>query len=137
MASETDALHDVYEGRRDEIGALSRARCRACDAQVGALAAIGGRFVVLDHVSEPVGMGRAARPDRAGLRARRAGDRPAARARPRSEDAQDFLDLLLRAPLQTGPTIGLGESVRFDFGGLAGSGVAVEGELVALTAFAG
>ena len=34
------------------------------------------------------------------------------------------------------PAVGLGEGVHFGFGGLAGSGVSVAGEIVALTAFA-
>jgi ARG/rhodanese/phosphatase superfamily protein len=134
VASETDALHDVYEGRRDEIGALA-GEVTCVDGQVGALAAIGGRFVVLDHVSRPAAWAALHGPIVQGY-ALDALESDLALAAPTAADAQDFLDLLLRAPLDGGPAVGLGEAVRFAFGGLAGSGVAVEGELVALTAFA-
>ena len=55
---------------------------------------------------------------------------------PSIDDARDFVDLLLAAPCTTGPAVGLGEGLRFGFGGLAGSGLICDGELVTLTAFA-
>ena len=47
----TGAMHDVFERRREQLDAVARAVEMHC-SQVGMLAAIGGRFVVLDHVSE-------------------------------------------------------------------------------------
>ena len=44
-------MHDVFERRREQLDAVARAVEMHC-SQVGMLAAIGGRFVVLDHVSE-------------------------------------------------------------------------------------
>ena len=58
------------------------------------------------------------------------------RAPPSIDDARDFVDLLLGAPCTPGPAVGLGEGLRFAFGGLAGTGLICEGELVTLTAFA-
>ena len=55
---------------------------------------------------------------------------------PSIDDARDFVDLLLGAPCTPGPAVGLGEGLRFAFGGLAGTGLICEGELVTLTAFA-
>src|SRR5947199_5635045 len=49
--SRTGAMHDVFERRREQLEAVARAVEMHC-SQVGMLAAIGGRFVVLDHVSE-------------------------------------------------------------------------------------
>jgi hypothetical protein len=47
----TGAMHDVFERRREQLDRFARAVEMHC-SQVGTLAAIGGRFVVLDHVSE-------------------------------------------------------------------------------------
>ena len=58
------------------------------------------------------------------------------RAPPSIDDARDFIELLLDAPCTPGPAVGLGEGLRFAFGGLAGTGLICEGELVTLTAFA-
>lgn len=49
--SATGAMHDVFERHREQLDAVGRAVEVHC-SQVGMLAAIGGRFVVLDHVSE-------------------------------------------------------------------------------------
>ena len=135
--SETDALHDVYESRRGQLGEIAGA-VPCVEGQVGALAAIGGRFVVLDHVSRPAAWSALHGPIVQGyaLDALEAMT-DLAPTSPAAEDAQEFVELLLHVPLTPERTVGLGESVRFVFGGLAGSGVAVDGEIVALTAFAG
>ena len=49
--SDTGALHDVFEHRRDLIDRSAREIEMKC-SQVGMLAAIGGRFVVLDYISD-------------------------------------------------------------------------------------
>ena len=103
-------------------------------SQVGMLAAIGGRFVVLDHVSEVEAFAALHGPLVQGyaLDALEASDA----APPSIDDARDFIELLLGAPCTPGPAVGLGEGLRFAFGGLAGTGLVHEGELVTLTAFA-
>jgi hypothetical protein len=131
--SRTGAMHDVFERRREQLDAVTRAVEMQC-GQVGMLAAIGGRFVVLDHVSDldafaalhgPLVQGYA-------LDALEASDA----APPSIEDARDFIELLFATPCTLGPAVGLGEGLRFAFGGLAGTGLVHEGELVTVTAFA-
>ena len=97
------------------------------------LAAIGGRFVVLDYVSEVEAFAALHGPLVQGyaLDALEASDA----GPPSIEDARDFIELLLAAPCTPGPAVGLGEGLRFAFGGLAGTGLVHEGELVTLTAF--
>jgi hypothetical protein len=133
VSSRTGAMHDVFERRREQLDTVSRA-VEMCCSQVGMLAAIGGRFVVLDHVSEVEAFAALHGPLVQGyaLDALEAADAPP----PSIDDARDFVDLLLAAPCTTGPAVGLGEGLHFGFGGLAGSGVIYDGELVTLTAFA-
>jgi hypothetical protein len=131
--SRTGAMHDVFERRREQLDAVAN-QVQMCCSQVGMLAAIGGRFVVLDHVSEvqvfaalhgPLVQGYA-------LDALEASEATP----PSIEDAREFVELLLAAPCTPGRAVGLGEGLRFAFGGLAGTGLICEGELVTLTAFA-
>jgi hypothetical protein len=98
------------------------------------LAAIGGRFVVLDHVSEVEAFAALHGPLVQGyaLDALEAPDG----APPSIEDARDFIELLLAAPCTLGRAVGLGEGLRFAFSGLAGTGLIVDGEVVTVTAFA-
>ena len=130
--SATGAMHDVFERHRAHLDAVARAVEPRC-SQVGALVAIGGRFVVLDHVSEVDAWSALHEPLARGyaLDALEVADG----ANPSTDDARDFVELLLRAPCTPTRTVGLGEGVRFDFGGLAGTGLTCDGELVALTAF--
>jgi hypothetical protein len=131
--SHTGAMHDVFERRREQLDAVAQA-VEMCCSQVGMLAAIGGRFVVLDHVSEVEAFGALHGPLVQGyaLDALEASDA----SPPSTDDARDFVKLLLDAPCTVGRAVGLGESLRFAFGGLAGTGLVCKGELVALTAFA-
>jgi hypothetical protein len=52
VASETEAVHDLYEHHRTELDGIVR-RVAARPGQVGAIAAVAGAFVVLDRVSRP------------------------------------------------------------------------------------
>jgi hypothetical protein len=126
-------MHDVFEGHREHLDGVARRVKMAC-SQVGMLAAIGGRFVVLDYVSEVEAFAALHGPLVQGyaLDALQAPDAPA----PSIDDARDFVNLMLRAPCTPGPAVGLGEGLRFAFGGLAGTGLICDGELVTLTAFA-
>lgn len=132
VESPTGALHDIFEDRRELLGRAQREIEMKC-SQVGMLAAIAGRFVVLDYVSEVEAFAALHDPLVAGyaLDALGAPDAPA----PSREDASDFLALLLAAPSQRFAGVGLGEGVRVEFGGLAATGLAADRELVALTAF--
>jgi hypothetical protein len=131
-ASPTAAMHDIYSGTHDRLGALSVPLHKG---QTGALAAIGGRFTVLDCVSRaevfaelhgPLARGYA-------LDALEAAAAPV----PTAEDAEAFLGRLQTARLAHHDGIGAGRDVRFAEAGIRGSGVvAGEEELVALTAFA-
>ena len=133
VSSETDALHDVFEGRRSDLAALAGAVVHRND-QVGALVAIGGRFVVLDHVSEPTVWAALHGPLAQGysLDALECGD--GTFAQPSLDDAREFVGQLLDAPFAAAATVGLGEAQTFGFGGLSGRALRVDGELVALTA---
>jgi hypothetical protein len=131
--SHTDAMHDVFEQRREQLDAVAAAVEMRC-GQVGMLAAIGGRFVVLDHVSEVEAFAALHGPLVQGyaLDVLDASDVEP----PSIDDARDFIELLLASPCTAGPAVGLGEGLRFAFGGLAGAGLVHEGELVTLTVFA-
>jgi hypothetical protein len=131
--SRTGAMHDVFEARRPQLDAVARA-VQMCCSQVGMLAAIGGRFVVLDHVSGVEAFAALHGPLVQGY-ALDALEAPGG-APPSIEDARDFIELLLAAPCTPGPAVGLGQGLRFAFGGLAGTGLVCDGELVTLTAFA-
>lgn len=133
VASGTGAMHDVFERRRRQLDAVS-AGIEMHRSQVGMLAAIGGRFVVLDHVSEVEAFGTLHGPLVQGY-ALDALDVPEATP-PSVQDARDFFALLLDASCTPGPAVGLGEGQRFAFGSLAGTGLICDNELVTLTAFA-
>jgi hypothetical protein len=131
--SRTGAIHDVFERRREQLDAVAN-QVQMCCSQVGVLAAIGGRFVVLDHVSEVEAFASLHGPLVQGY-ALDALEAPEATP-PSIEDAREFIELLLAAPCTPARAVRLGEGLRFAFGGLAGTGLICEGELVTLTAFA-
>jgi hypothetical protein len=133
VSSRTGAMHDVFERRREQLETVARAVEMHC-SQVGMLAAIGGSFVVLDHVSEVEAFAALHGPLVQGY-ALDALEAPATPP-PSIDDARDFVKLLLGARCTPGRAVGLGEGLRFAFGGLAGTGLICEGELVTLTGFA-
>jgi hypothetical protein len=116
VSSETGAMHDIFETRRAQLNAVTDA-IELHFGQVGMLAAIGGRFVVLDHVSEPEAFAALHGPLVQGYALDALAVAPPVAA-PSVEDARDFIGLLLAAPVRRGPAVGLGEAVRFAFGGL-------------------
>ena len=136
VASDTGALHDVFEDRRGLLERVGREIDMKC-SQVGMLAAIGGRFVVLDYVSDVEAFAALHDPLVAGYALDALDVRATDAAVPSLDDAGDFLALMLAAPVEASPAVGLGEGLRFDFGGLAGTGLQADGELVAVTAFGG
>jgi hypothetical protein len=128
--SATNAMSDVYEAHRGRLNMMALEIGLHAD-QVGALAAIGGRFVVLDHVSDPEAWDALHGPLVKGY-ALDALEAPDAVVPPTVEDAREFVDALLRSEVAGLEGVGLGEHVRFD----SGMGLRHEGELVALTAYA-
>jgi hypothetical protein len=93
--SRTSATHDVFERRREQLDRVARAVEMHC-SQVGMLAAVGGRFVVLDHVSEVEALAALHGPLVQGyaLDALEASDA----APPSIEDARDFIELCSGLP---------------------------------------
>jgi hypothetical protein len=126
--SDTAAMHDVFESHRADleeiVGAVSLR-----DGQVGALAAIGGAFAVLDHVSRADAFAALHGPLVQGY----ALDALEAEnvAPPDLADAEAFVADVLAARLWERDGAGLGREVRFANGG----GLVAGTELVALTAF--
>ena len=104
------------------------------DGQVGTLAAISGRFAVLDHVSQPTAFYRLKNPLVIGY-ALDALTAPEA-APPSQANARDFVELLWRSPRTRTPAVGLGDTLMFGFGGLAGIGLEWAGKTITLTAYA-
>jgi len=132
-ASRTGAMHDVYEGRRDRLEEFRRA-ISLHDEQTGALVLIGGRAVVLDHVSRPEVFAALHAPLIQGyaLDAIECGvDAPPAAP----AVAEAFLRRVLQARVSQHDGIGLGRDVRFAEQGVAGAGLIAGHELIQLTAF--
>jgi hypothetical protein len=133
--SRTGALRDVFDHRRgmvDRVHAEIEMKC----SQVGMLAAIGGRFVVLDYASDVEAF--AALHDRllAGYALDALEPELDGARTPSLEDARDFLALLLGVTTQRTDAVGLGSALHFEFGELAGTALAADDELVTITAFA-
>jgi hypothetical protein len=136
--SETGAMHDVYESRRDRLNELNAA-IRLHDNQLGSLVAIAGRFAVLDYASRPEVFAALHRPLVQGyaLDAVDTFDRlePGNLEPPSIEDARGFVSLVTGTEPSERAAIGLGRELRFAADGVAGSGLVAEDELVQLTAF--
>jgi hypothetical protein len=136
VESPADALHDVFEDRCELIERTRREIEMKC-SQVGMLAAICGRLVVLDYVSDVKAFAALQGPLVAGYALDALDAEADMAAVPSLEEARDFVALLLGARSRRAAAVGLGAGLRLDFGGLPGTGLAAEGELVTLTAFAG
>ena len=132
VESSTRAIHDVFENRRELLREMTSS-IELCEGQVGALAAIGGRFVVLDHVSEVEAFAALHGPLLQGYALDALGAPEV--GPPSLDDAREFVELLLRVPLRRVPAVGIGEGVGFSFGGLGGTGLVYDHEIVTLTAF--
>lgn len=125
-----DAMAASYDRHGDDVEALSAAVPRH-DGQTGAIVALGGRFVVLDHVSRGDAWAALHGPLVRGYAldaVRRGGRGPA----PTVADARDWLAGALDAALARVPAPGLGDRVRTD----SGTGLAVGGELIQLSLYA-
>jgi hypothetical protein len=133
--SQTGAMHDIYEGRRSALEAIRRT-IRLHDGQLGAVTAIGGEICVLDFVSRPDVFSALHGPLVQGyaLDALETSDgEPVA-----IETARGFALLVGDCAIaRRTESIGLGDELRFGSNGVGGSALAVDGELVQLTAFPG
>jgi hypothetical protein len=123
----------IFEGHEDRLAELE-ARVSRRDGQVGALACIGGRPTVLDLVSRTDAFASLFRPlvrgyciDALEHGVDRASDVP---------DAEAFVAAAREAITRRSPGVGLGDTLAFSGRGVGGSGLAVDGELVQLSAFA-
>jgi hypothetical protein len=131
--SPTGAMHDIYESRRTALEELRRA-IRLHPGQSGAIVAIGGNLVVLDYVSRPDVFAALHGPLVQGyaLDALEAHETDP----PAIEAASGFALLVSDCGVaRRTPGLGLGDEIRIAANGVAGSALAVDGELVQLTAF--
>jgi hypothetical protein len=135
--SRTDAMHDIYEGRRDALHAFGAA-VSLRDGQTGALAAIGGRIAVLDHVSRPDAFAALHRPLVQGyaLDALDAATDAPAPPTPTLDEAGAFVAALGATRVTEHDGIGAGHDVRLGGRGVSGAGLVAGAELIQLTAFA-
>jgi hypothetical protein len=133
--SPTGAMHDIYEGERARLEEMRRA-IRLHDGQAGAIVAIGGELLVLDYVSRPGVFAALHGPLVEGyaLDALEAEENEA----PGIDAARGFALLVADCGVaRRAPSLGLGDEIRIASNAVAGSALAVEGELVQLTAFPG
>jgi hypothetical protein len=136
--SPTSAMHDVYEQRRDRLRDFSAA-IPLHPGQTGALAAIGGRICVLDHVSRPDAFATLHAPLVQGYALDAVEAEAAADAAPRApalEVATAFLAGVQTTRVTQHDGVGLGRDTRFATARATGAGLVAGDELVQLTAFA-
>jgi hypothetical protein len=131
--SPTGAMHDVYEARRDRLVEASSA-VRLREGQVGMLAFVGGKVAVLDYVSRSAVFAELHGPLVQGY-ALDALEHDGSKVSAGAGEAEGFLELALENRPAFHPSVALGQDVRFAGNGSEGSGLAIDGELVQLTAF--
>ncbi|CAA9518543.1 MAG: hypothetical protein AVDCRST_MAG45-2349 [uncultured Solirubrobacterales bacterium] len=130
--STTGAMHDAFEQRRDRLGEL-RTGIASHAGQVGMLAAVGGRFSVLDHVSRPEVFTILQEPLVQGYALDALEATPS--GAPSIEDASSFVAQIFEQRLFESDGVGLGRAGRFEGDGVAGAALLCGNELVQLTAF--
>jgi hypothetical protein len=133
VRSATGAHADSYAERRVDLDALA-ARFPEQPGQCGAVLALAGAPVCLDLVSRPEAFARLYPKLLAGylLDAIEHLDAPDA-----SEAAiGGFVAAAFAAPMRPGPAVGLGADLRLAGDGVLGSGLALEHELIQLSAYA-
>jgi hypothetical protein len=131
VASQSAAMSDVFDHRRGDLDSLGRG-IRHLDGQVGAVAAVAGRPVVLDLVSRAEAFA-CLLPRLAQGYALDALDSP--ESKPDGEAAEAFLCDALRAPRLETRTAGMGNGLAIGSPALLGSGLEHSGELIQLSAF--
>ena len=132
----TGAMRDAFAARADVVGS-ARAAVSRRDGQLGAVCCIGGSVVVLDWVGRADVFAALHGPLVSGYALDAAECAEADPPVPSAIDVAAFVDAALGAPRVARPAVGLGEDVRFAGAVAEGAGLAVDGDLVALTAFPG
>jgi hypothetical protein len=135
IASSTGAMHDMYEHRRDRLRGFEAAVALR-PRQTGALAALGGRMTVLDHVSRPQAFATLHAPLVQGYALDALESADAAPRAPSLEEATAFVAALACARVTEHDGVGLGRDTRFATAVATGAGLVAGDELVQLTAFA-
>jgi ARG/rhodanese/phosphatase superfamily protein len=133
-ASPSGAMHDVFESRRPMLDDITAAIARQ-DGQLGALVAVGGACEVMDMVSRPDVWAALHRPLVQGYAL--AALEAAPTAAPEPAVAAAFLGAAIGTPVTERAGIGCGVNVDVANSLLAGSGLALEDELLQLSVFAG
>jgi len=130
--SQSRAMHDVYELRRDDLDELTPS-IQLHDGQCGAMVLIAGRFAVLDLVSRPEAFAVLHGPLLQGYGL----DALAAESAelPPSDEIERLLGSITNARAAERDGIGLGRDLRFEAGEIVGSGLVAGEELIQLTAF--
>ena len=131
-ASRTDAMNDLFEHQRERLDEMCSAMSMKC-SQTGMLVAIGGRFAVLDRVSQPDVLESLFAPLVRGY-ALDALEAPPADP-PDIDAARAMLERILACRVTEYDGIGLGRDARVADGGVSGAGVLVANELVQLSVF--
>lgn len=132
--SSTDAMHDIYEGRRDRLAGFVDA-IRIHDGQSGTLVCVAGKPTVIDYVSRPDVFAALHGPLVQGY-ALDALEAPDTHDAITPSDAEAFLDAALGARVRERDGIGMGREIRFTDPHVGGAGLVAGNELVQLTAFA-
>ena len=134
VRSPTGAQSDLYAARRAEIAGLA-ARFPLRPGQCGMVLAFAGRAVCLDLVSRPEAFARLHRRILSGygMDAIEHLDGPDAT----DADIAAFVRRAASGSWRRGPAVGLGEDLRLAGGELLGSGLALDGEVLQLSAYAG
>lgn len=130
--SRSAALGDVFAGRAADVDGLADRIGRA-DRQVGSVAVVAGRPIVLDLVSRPDAY--ASLHERL-VRGYALEALDAAPQEPNPLSVMMFLDAALSARQTRTPTPGLGEAVALEGRSVTGGGLAYGREIVQLSAFA-
>jgi hypothetical protein len=129
--SDTGAMGGIYAAQGERLARLERGFARR-EGQLGALACIGGRPVVLDYLSRPDVFAALWAPLLRGYCL----DALEHQEELAPTDPTAFLDAVRAARPRRAKTAGLGHGLTFTSPALGGAGLAVGGELVQLSAFA-
>lgn len=133
---ETGALRDAFTASADASAALREAMRRR-DGQLGAVCCVGGEVTVVDLVGHADVFAALHGPLVAGYALDAAEHRRTPVPAPEAEEVADFLRIALGGFRTPRPAVGLGEAYGHVTALGHGSGLELDGELVAFTAFAG
>jgi hypothetical protein len=127
------AMSDAFDAARESLNVLASKVTRR-PGQTGALAAIGGRFVVFDHVSRSDAFAALFGPLTQGY-ALDARGREAV-AVPSVDDAVAWIEQMADSRVALSSAAGVGSRVSVSRSGGGGTGLAVDGELIQLSLYA-